>query len=75
MANTTSNQPELLKISQCAERLNLPRSAVYLLVMSKQLSSIKIGRLRRVPVAAVEAFIARQLAEQGGKAGSSSEAS
>ncbi len=75
MAITTSNPPEFLTVQQCCERLNIPRSAVYLLLMSKQLSSIKIGRLRRVPVAAVEAFIARQLAEQDEKAGSPSEAS
>lgn len=67
MSNTTNNQPELLTILQCAERLNVPRSAVYLLVMSKQLSSIKIGRLRRVPAEAIRAFIAQQLAEQGGE--------
>jgi excisionase family DNA binding protein len=73
MAITTNNPPALLTVQQCCERLNVPRSAVYLLIMSKQLSSIKIGRLRRVPAEAVEAFIARQLAEQGAEAGSTSE--
>ncbi len=64
MDTNASNSPELLTVQQTAERLNVPRSAAYMLIMSKQLSSIKIGRLRRVPLEAIEAFIARQLAEQ-----------
>ncbi len=66
MDTNASNSPELLTVQQTAARLNVPRSAAYMLIMGKQLSSIKIGRLRRVPLEAIEAFIARQLAEQNG---------
>lgn len=65
MASVTPNPPVLLTVQQAAERLNVPRTAAYVLIASKRLSSIKIGRLRRVPAAAIDEFIARQLADQG----------
>jgi excisionase family DNA binding protein len=40
--------------------LSIGRSLVYKLVMSKQVQSVKIGRMRRIPVFALEAFIAQQ---------------
>jgi len=36
------------------------------MVLRNELPSIKLGRARRIPVAALEVFITRQLAEQGG---------
>ncbi len=50
----------LMSIEECADRMQLNRSAVYKLVLTNQLRSCKIGRLRRISVRAVEEFIARQ---------------
>ena len=51
------NERLLFTVTEAAARLGLGRSLVYTLVMSGQLDSITIGRARRVPAAALEAFI------------------
>lgn len=51
----------VLTVSEVAEALRVGRQAVYELMLTGQLPSIKIGRLRRVPVAALETFIAERL--------------
>ena len=53
----------LLTVSQAADRLELGRSLVYELVMRGEIASIKVGRARRVPAAALEQFVAERLAE------------
>jgi excisionase family DNA binding protein len=53
----------LLRIPEAAERLSLSRSATYVLVLTGALPSIRIGRARRVPAAAIEQFVAEKLAE------------
>jgi excisionase family DNA binding protein len=55
----------LVTMEEAAQALGVCRSVMYALVMRKQIVSIKIGRARRVPVKALEAFIARQLGEAG----------
>ena len=55
----------LVTVEEAAQALGVCRSVMYALVMRKQIASIKIGRARRVPVKALEAFIARQLGEAG----------
>lgn len=47
----------LLTVEQAARRLNVGRSTAYALVLSGQLESVTVGRLRRVPADAVEAFV------------------
>lgn len=47
----------LLTVEQAARRLNVGRSTAYALVLSGQLESVTVGRLRRVPSDAVEAFV------------------
>ena len=49
----------LLTPTDCAQLLSLGRSKVYELLASGQLPSVQVGRARRVPAAALEAFIAR----------------
>ena len=51
----------LLTIPEVALALGVGRNVVYELVLTGQLASIKIGRLRRVPVGALETFINAQL--------------
>lgn len=47
----------LLTVEQAAGRLNVGRSTAYALILSGQLESVSVGRLRRIPAAAVEAFV------------------
>jgi len=53
----------LLSPEEAAEMLGVGRSRVYDLMRTRQLQSVLIGKSRRVPVAAVHAFVAR-LTEQ-----------
>jgi excisionase family DNA binding protein len=62
----TSTQPTtpvrlLLTVPEVASAMGDGRNVVYELVLTGQLASIKIGRLRRVPVGALETFINAQL--------------
>ena len=54
----------LLTVDAAARRLGLSRAHLYPYVMSGSLPSIKIGRARRIPVAALEAWIAQKLREE-----------
>ena len=49
---------------QAADLLNVSRSAIYELMRSGELESIKIGRSRRIPASAISDFVERQRAEQ-----------
>jgi len=48
---------------EAAEALGISRSQMYLLIARDDVASITIGRLRRVPVTALQEFIARRLVE------------
>ncbi len=56
------SQRLLLTIPEVAGRLGLGRSLVYQLVMKGEISSIKVGRARRVPVTALDQFILDRMA-------------
>jgi excisionase family DNA binding protein len=49
----------LLTVEQAAEHLSIGRGTIYELLRSGQLESVKIGRLRRVPYQALEAYVDR----------------
>lgn len=49
----------LLRVDEAAEALGVSRSQVYVLIARGQLDAVTIGRSRRVPVEAVQAFIER----------------
>lgn len=53
----------LLTPEEAAEVLSMSRARVYDLMRRGQLRSVKIGKIRRVPVAALEAFV-EQLQEE-----------
>lgn len=55
---------ELITVAEAALRLGLGRSFTYKLVMEGQIRSIKLGRARRVPVTALEEFVAARLREE-----------
>ncbi len=55
----------LLSAEQVMERLNIKRSTFWKMVLSGELPSIKIGRLRRVPEQALKAWIIDKTKEAG----------
>ena len=55
----------LVSVEEAAQMLSVGRSLIYKLVLSKQVLSVKIGRTRRIPVFALEAFIAQQSGQAG----------
>lgn len=50
--------PMLYRVEEAAEALRLSRSALYELIRSGQLRSVKAGRRRLVPVTALTEYIA-----------------
>ncbi|GAA2253460.1 hypothetical protein GCM10010232_47780 [Streptomyces amakusaensis] len=54
---------ELLTVPEVMARLRIGRSTVYDLIRSRRLTSITIGRSRRVPVEAVRNFINHEMEE------------
>ncbi|MEO6627404.1 MAG: helix-turn-helix domain-containing protein [Aquihabitans sp.] len=52
----------LLTIEEAAEQLQVGRCTMQALLLSGEVQSLKIGRLRRVPPAALEDYITRQMA-------------
>jgi excisionase family DNA binding protein len=55
---------ELLTVEEVARRLALGRTTVYALLKKGQITSVRIGRLRRIPVESLTAYTARLIAEQ-----------
>ncbi|MFJ2058028.1 helix-turn-helix domain-containing protein [Streptomyces sp. NPDC087908] len=60
---TTAATDELLTVPEVMARLKLGRSTVYDLIRSRRLTSITVGRARRVPVDAVRNFITHEIRE------------
>ncbi len=50
-------EPLLLTPEAAAERLTIGRSQMYELLKTGAVASVKIGRLRRIPVAALEEYV------------------
>ena len=55
--STTKIEPLLLRVDEAAEALALSRTKVYELMASGELESVKLGRSRRVPTAALADFL------------------
>ncbi|WP_310961564.1 helix-turn-helix domain-containing protein [Nocardioides terrisoli] len=47
----------LLRMEEAAERLGIARTMMYQLVRDGQVESVRVGRLRRIPVACLEDYI------------------
>lgn len=54
----------LLTMEAAAERLSITRTRAYELGRSGELRTVKVGRLRRVPTAAITEYVERLRAEQ-----------
>lgn len=59
----TGTEPLLISVSEAARRLGLGIDSTYELVRSGRLASVPVGRRnRKVPVVALEDYIAREIA-------------
>jgi excisionase family DNA binding protein len=60
MTSTDNARPLrlVLTIEEAAERLGIGRTLMYALVSAGEVESVRIGRLRRVPVDALETYVA-----------------
>jgi excisionase family DNA binding protein len=54
-----------LTVEDVAEQLDIGRCSVYDLLRRGELESIKIGRLRRIPLTCLQAYVERRLTEGG----------
>jgi excisionase family DNA binding protein len=59
--NSDSPRRTLLTVPEVAAMLGCGRTLVYDLIGARELPVVKVGRLTRVPVAAVDAFVSRHL--------------
>jgi excisionase family DNA binding protein len=64
-ARTKQSEPRLmLTVEQAAEALGIGRTTMFALIKSGEIESVLIGRLRRVPADAIDAYFAHLAAEQ-----------
>lgn len=64
LADAGPEQPrELLTVEAAAERLSVGRTTMYALIKAGHIATVRVGHLRRVPTAALNAYVQR-LAEQ-----------
>jgi excisionase family DNA binding protein len=54
----------LVTVEGGARRIHLGRSKMYELIASGEIESVRIGKARRIPIAALEAYVARLRREQ-----------
>ena len=64
----------LLPVDEAARRLSIGRSLLYELLAAGEIHSIHVGRLRRVPLSALNEFVNRQSHGSGTAAGSATSA-
>jgi excisionase family DNA binding protein len=55
----------LLTVEEAARRLSLGRTTVYALLKTGEITSVRVGRLRRIPAEALDTYTAHLVAEQG----------
>ncbi len=49
----------LLRVEDAAERLGIARTLMFRLIKDGEVESVRVGRLRRVPVASLEEYVER----------------
>lgn len=54
--------PEYLTVNEAAQRLRIGRVSLYALLNRGEIQSFTVGRSRRIPTAAIDAYVARRLA-------------
>ena len=59
------NQPRImLTVEQAAESIGIGRTTMFALLKSGEVESVRVGRLRRIPVTAIDDYLAKLAAEQ-----------
>jgi excisionase family DNA binding protein len=53
----------LLTVEDAADRLSISRTRMYELIKSGAVFSVRVGRLRRIPAAALDTFTAQLITE------------
>jgi excisionase family DNA binding protein len=53
----------LVSVAEVAQMLSIGRTAAWELVRKLKIKSVKIGRTRRVPIAAIEEYVLRLMDE------------
>jgi len=56
----------LLTVEEAAESIGIGRTTMFALLKQGEVESVLVGRLRRVPVSAIEDYLGRLAAEQHG---------
>ena len=56
-----------ISVEQAAKRLGLSRNMAYMMAQRGELPSVRAGRRRIVPLAALERWLSEQVAEVGGR--------
>lgn len=66
MATATVGVTEklLLTVPEAVARAGIPRSRLYVELAAGRIRSIKVGRARRIPAAALEEWVSRLVEEQ-----------
>ena len=59
----------LVDVVEAARRLGVGRSKIYELMGAGELKSLHVGKLRRVVVSDLTAFVERRIAEEGANSG------
>ena len=62
---TASREKLLVTPEDAAQMLSLGRTTVYALLQTGDLFSVRVGRARRIPIGAIEAFVAGLSAREG----------
>lgn len=55
--------PELLTVLEACQVLRISRWTLYDLIRSRAIETIKIGRVRRIPISSISRYIRRKLSE------------
>ena len=61
--STSAQDKLLLTVDEAATRLSLGKRHVYDLIMRCEIKSIKIGRTRRIPAAALVAYVEQRMSD------------
>ncbi len=57
------SKPILVSVADAAHMLSIGRTAAWELVRKHRIKSVKIGRTRRVPIAAIQDYVQRLMDE------------
>ena len=60
----SDSNPLLLDVREAARRVGLGRSRFYQELLSGRCESVTVGRRRLIPVASLDSYVARLIAEQ-----------